>query len=128
VKSLKFLAILLALATVQPHANSAFVQSKVYTFTSKQLFPNPQDLKSFLEPGIQNIKGRILDVSAETTSIIRIEVSKGDQYNVFFYPDLCSTQTRTDLILALKAGRRIEAQVATAGASTLNLISAKIYL
>ena len=102
-----------------------------YHFTAEQLYPDPKERDGFINhamvPGTSDINGVILDASFNSEPpIMKIKADDGDEYIVFFYPDNTSAAVHSDLMLAIQAGRKIKATIALAGASTFNLIAARI--
>jgi hypothetical protein len=99
--------------------------SKVYNFPSNVLYPDDNGINlnetHFAEEGV------ITGVNFES-NVFRITDTSGESLDIQFYPNDASAATYNDLRLALKAGNKIKSICARAGAATLDLYSAKIYV
>lgn len=98
---------------------------KVYNFPTSVLYPgdNGADLDSthFV------VNGVITDANFDNGAF-RVKATDGEPVDIQIYPRDASSETANNLRLALKPGNRIKSICARAGAATVDLYSAKIYV
>lgn len=112
--------------TTHPLVKEAFVGSvKAYNFSTHLLYPSDDGEK--LDSIHVSVNGVITAVNYDN-NVFRVKTTDGEPLDIQFYPGDASSATSSDLRLALKPGNRIKSICARAGAATLDLCSAKIYV
>ena len=98
--------------------------AEVYSFEIDDLYPTEEKQKDFDQHHFK-VDGTIGQVNFENGAM-QVITNDGEMITVQFYPLDASSYVAQRLMIALKQGNKIKSVCARAGASTLDLLSAKI--